>query len=526
MPASSLGFHAFAGARVLQPLDSMIRDHRRLLPVLSFLGMISLVFARIVLPAAAQADEREDCSPIRMDYKGGSMEHVHARSQQDLGICFAETGAQVADAIRFSRLGDTRFNFQTSAVDVAAGLSLEKGRNAFKDGGKECWALSYIQKEGVCADAAVEHNPSLGASYASGTAEIEAGILREISGDEGSAAGGAPDRQLVCRWPGEDSQPVPESEFLAPGLQRRLVSDACDAGTIRRLTRSCTTKTRPPTEINPFASQPPLGCDVFPKKSQENSPGAIGRAIDADLEAPAPLPIEIHFCPKMLESGVHLDCRTDGHAALVIGRRWNDTTHSCQYLVRNSWGTECSQYPPRISGHGNCEEGLGNIWLDRGELLASTDDIVRPPRRPPPTAQALAAWKKARSEGFPPAVAPAAPTPDRRIRYRVDGRIVELRQRLGRGLMISEDCFSSRKCVAYAELTKATTAGMDDELVGGVDPGALICKALRGKPAIAVDLVTGNEDGLCLFKGGAYVSTATLFHYALKNDGLLVIEKR
>lgn len=476
----------------------------------------------------------ESCSPIRMDYRGGSMEHVKPRAQLGLGICFAETGAQLADAIRFSRLGDTDYGFQTSGVEIAGGLSLEKGRNAFRSGGKECWALSYVQSHGVCADAAVESNPELGGYFDAGAKELQSHILKEISqGDSRGLAGlaGGPSRASPsCPALVDGTRPAAEANLIGPGLERRLLSDSIDPGKIRRLASACRTDSRPPTQISPFGNTPPLGCDVYPGNPQEDTPGAIGRAIDEELETPAPLPIEIHFCPKILEPGLRVDCAREGHAALVIGRRWNAGTHSCQYLVRNSWGTECSQYPRKISGNGGCEEGLGNIWLDRGALLANTEDIVRPPHLPPPTPGALAAWRNARKSGFPPAVPPERLAPEGRVTMRIRGRVVKLERSRALGRLISASCLArGAACPALASLERATLSGIEDRWVGGAEPGALMCGDLGGLavPGEDVSLANGSppgQDGFCLFPDGTYISTSTLFHYALRNEGLLISE--
>lgn len=50
-----------------------------------------------------------------------------------------------------------------------------------------------------------------------------------------------------------------------------------------------------------------------------------------------------------------------GHANLVIGRRKSGT--KCQYLLRNSWGSDCDSYASTL----NCENG--NIWIDEEILM-------------------------------------------------------------------------------------------------------------------------------------------------------------
>jgi len=45
------------------------------------------------------------------------------------------------------------------------------------------------------------------------------------------------------------------------------------------------------------------------------------------------------------------------HASVLVGRRWNSQSNSCEYLIRNSWGNQCNSYEVKQ----NCE--AGNIWV-------------------------------------------------------------------------------------------------------------------------------------------------------------------
>jgi hypothetical protein len=50
----------------------------------------------------------------------------------------------------------------------------------------------------------------------------------------------------------------------------------------------------------------------------------------------------------------------DNHYASIVGRKFNEETKTCQYLIRNSWGRNCTQYPPPYNKQ--CDEG--NIWVN------------------------------------------------------------------------------------------------------------------------------------------------------------------
>ncbi len=66
------------------------------------------------------------------------------------------------------------------------------------------------------------------------------------------------------------------------------------------------------------------------------------------------------------EKGVYLPA--SAHSALIIGRKYNKEKKSCEYLVRNSWGKNCSVY--KESGI-TCDPETGYIYLSKEELFPS-----------------------------------------------------------------------------------------------------------------------------------------------------------
>jgi hypothetical protein len=59
------------------------------------------------------------------------------------------------------------------------------------------------------------------------------------------------------------------------------------------------------------------------------------------------------------------------HASTIVGRRWNKDSNSCEYLIRNSWGTDCGRYNPKL----DCEGG--NLWVPKQTLLEKTDTVLQ-----------------------------------------------------------------------------------------------------------------------------------------------------
>lgn len=71
-------------------------------------------------------------------------------------------------------------------------------------------------------------------------------------------------------------------------------------------------------------------------------------------------------------------CSSEPHSSVVVGRRLlkykndkNEDAFVCQYLVRDSYGTSCNDYPPDASATPSerCEKG--QVWVDEDALLAN-----------------------------------------------------------------------------------------------------------------------------------------------------------
>ncbi len=50
------------------------------------------------------------------------------------------------------------------------------------------------------------------------------------------------------------------------------------------------------------------------------------------------------------------------HTSSIVGRRWSEKLNSCEYLIRNSFGSECKKYDKSYT----CDKG--NIWIPKEYL--------------------------------------------------------------------------------------------------------------------------------------------------------------
>ncbi len=59
------------------------------------------------------------------------------------------------------------------------------------------------------------------------------------------------------------------------------------------------------------------------------------------------------------------------HYSMVIGRRWNKSSMTCEYLVRNSWGSDPGYYRDNVSDNHD-----GSFWIGQGELESTMDEAT------------------------------------------------------------------------------------------------------------------------------------------------------
>lgn len=82
---------------------------------------------------------------------------------------------------------------------------------------------------------------------------------------------------------------------------------------------------------------------------------------DIDEQLNAKNPISLNYDAAFL---MHKHEGVANHYSVIVGRRLDEKSNSCQYLIRNSWGKGCSIYPGVYKAQ--CEEG--NIWVDEDVL--------------------------------------------------------------------------------------------------------------------------------------------------------------
>lgn len=85
-----------------------------------------------------------------------------------------------------------------------------------------------------------------------------------------------------------------------------------------------------------------------------------------------------------------------------------------------------------------------------------------------------------------------------------------------RRIIIHSRCLT-QNCLAIDVLKAASVKAIEKEISGGMNPGALVCKKLKGKVILGFDLKE-NQNSFCRFDDGSLIDNGTLVHYGMKND--------
>ncbi|MGZ6359119.1 MAG: hypothetical protein ACXWP1_08205, partial [Bdellovibrionota bacterium] len=329
---------------------------------------LSSIPAQVRLPGPSPLPVPTDV--VRVDGSGGPMEHVSVRDQDDISDCFAASGVQLVDAWRFSH-GDTNYAFQGSALLAGAEANRLSGALELSKGGLIENVLKVIQAGGIC-----NKNVVLDSLSASDQAKIIAILKkwRNFSARRGAAAwdqdrvidANAADfntvYSLVCA--AHDPSVMPSFPDL------RQILDSVDSP------RLISSILRVPCDDPKNMLHP-----VVPSLQQEEVGEWELADITARLKALLPSadaqPVSVSLCSNVLyknrdydgvlqDGGNAADC--EHHQALVTGRR--ALGRRTQFLLRNSWGTDCGAARKLWS----CD-GTGNVWIDADALSANVYEI-------------------------------------------------------------------------------------------------------------------------------------------------------
>lgn len=111
------------------------------------------------------------------------------------------------------------------------------------------------------------------------------------------------------------------------------------------------------------------GTDVS-KSGKAGIINSINKQISRDKPVAAAYKTNIFY-----EPGSDYYKNAGSHVSVLVGRRWNKQSKTCEFLLRNSWGKNCYSYSnPELKG--KCDPNTGYVWLSSEILKRSVTEAV------------------------------------------------------------------------------------------------------------------------------------------------------
>lgn len=329
------------------------------------------------------------CTEMRLDAPGGPLEGFPVKHQDGIGLCDSYAGCVVINAANFYKYGKDAFKNDCSPIALAGMLTPKINSKAHERLTVE-EVIYYSNKVGSCHDGVVLEKFG-GDSTKDFCQELKFAFNQLKPNKDGTAAsiGQSNQEKVYCGIKLTQSQSYDSLDLVAKFLKTKADLTIV-ANELESVCRNHTVS----VDIK----------DISPVRAYNHQPAdrmkALKQAIDSALDANKPMPSAVKFCLHVLydvnTNGIASDGRFDNtgcmrngkhgrHTAPVIGRRFNKKTNSCEYLVRNSEGTSCSEYDKRLEcdktlGGRPCPAGTecgGQVWVPEKILLSNTMSAVK-----------------------------------------------------------------------------------------------------------------------------------------------------
>lgn len=381
----------------------------------------------IILFTAFTSHASDDCSPVRLDEKGGSMEYIFTR-EQVAGTCFFEVATQLFDAYRMNLGAYAHSN--SSGFMGAAEMAIKNGNSTLDnngEGGYVCDAFDYLVENGVLNEELYSstyavNDKSLAYRMYMLNYQRELFLTKMTEARNKFIEESLDKEKLHSR----DDTIVTPNHALA-----QIIRKENEARFMEKYGNAILEYSISMGEYyvkNYFKDEQTFNYRDFFKdlflKHAENQVSFIGKFIQLHKITPKmknhlygakpscnakyydffttnhdilkdihqslsrgnkSLPVSINLCSNLYETGraYNPGTRTLGtfmnakhcgqHATVLIGRRKNPTTNRCQFLIRNSSGPNTCL--DKLSNDWQCEKAIGAIWIDADKVAQSTGRI-------------------------------------------------------------------------------------------------------------------------------------------------------
>lgn len=383
----------------------------------------SLVLLLFAFPSFAL----DDCSPVRLDEKGGSMEHIGTREQVG-GTCFFEVATQLFDAYRM-KLGAYAHS-NSSGFMGALEMAKKKGTSTLDndgEGGYVCDAFDFLVENGILNEQSYStayglNDKSLSHRIHMLNYQREIYLTKMHSARERFIDEYMAENSILAQDHTSVSSSNQTSQLRAISIEKQFmekhgnaildytasmavyyVKDFFKDSEIfnyqeffkKVLLKYATNELKFIEEI--------MSLHTFKKEMRNTLYGALPscrskyytffssnfevlRDINHNFsKGKKSFPISVNLCSNLYESGRNYNpgVRTVGtfvneencgqHAVILIGRRKNPETNRCQYLIKNSSGANTCL--DGISNDWQCEKKIGSLWVDADKIAEATGRI-------------------------------------------------------------------------------------------------------------------------------------------------------
>ena len=338
-----------------------------------------------IFPTFSYANE---CTTTRLDAPGGPLEGFPVKHQDGLGLCDHYAACQIINAAKFYKYGKNAFKNDCSPIAAAATLTPIVNGTRLEQLSME-QVLYHIGKTGTCNDEIVINK--FGSDTSQNFCEELKFAFNQLKPNKDFTAAGSADSSSEKRYCGISINATQNYDGIQ--LVSKFLKTSADLNAVSSAINQICQNHMQNIAINKIDR-------VLPKDfSQENRFLEIKQSIDRSLNSSQPMPAGIKYCKHVLHDMNSIGVRPDGildknicvknnqignHSSVVIGRRFNNKTNSCEYLVRNSEGTSCSQYDKRLEcdktrGGLPCPPNTecgGQVWVPEAKLFANISTVV------------------------------------------------------------------------------------------------------------------------------------------------------
>jgi len=317
-------------------------------------------------------DTASSCTPVDLEAPGGSMAGIPVGDQGKMGICYAYSETDLANAYLKSHNPGKAKNVTISPIFTAVEYETKKRKDDkttspetfLNTGGASGSILKYLKD-----------NPACNASQMKSLSGDIREKLESVCKMKSSAPAQLKNEMATC---------VIKEEFAGSKLDLPLKKieealkcsspDLCFEDAMQALDQACKASDRKPIPI------------PDPTVVHVSSDDSFSRSVN-DAFDPKRKPIQpftIGYAASLLKNGknyVGLDRKAkdgsrafkdnDGHESVVDGRRFNPKTGKCELRIKNSWGPSCNY---DYSQDWECENG--KIWVDQDTLAKNTDSVT------------------------------------------------------------------------------------------------------------------------------------------------------